>query len=230
MKFAFAWTFAGEPGDETLAPPHGKRAPASPRPVPPSGQVHLPNWPAHPPRHACGLPHRMPPAFCVWGTCHWPRSRLRRPAKTAQPPAVRPAPVAQGTSWKHVSGRAYRTVRAGLLAKAGLGRLTPTGLLLLVGGLQKLVSRTVDCSPTRPKVSGAERWILSPGAKQSSGSGIASIIQPAPRKAASWPSRPYRWRRQNQGNRRSRTLPPWSAAENSDCRARHPRRALGRDW
>ncbi len=31
MKFAYAWTFAGEPRDETPAPPPGKRAPALPR-------------------------------------------------------------------------------------------------------------------------------------------------------------------------------------------------------
>ena len=44
-------------------------------------------------------------------------------------------------------GSAYRTVRAGLLAGAGLGRLAPTGSVLLVGRLQKLVriSRTAAC-------------------------------------------------------------------------------------
>ena len=31
MKFAYAWTFAGEPRDETPAPPPGKPAPALPR-------------------------------------------------------------------------------------------------------------------------------------------------------------------------------------------------------
>ncbi len=31
MKFAYAWTFAGEPRDETPAPPPGKPTPSLPR-------------------------------------------------------------------------------------------------------------------------------------------------------------------------------------------------------
>ncbi len=87
MKFDHAWIFAGQPRDETPAPPPGKRTPVLPRPVPPNRQVHL--------------PHRTPPASCVWRTCFWRgRSTPRRPAKTAQPQAVIPASVAQSMPWK----------------------------------------------------------------------------------------------------------------------------------
>ncbi len=77
MKFGYACTFTGKPRGEPPAPPPekttpGLTAPAGlPRAVPPNKRVHLP-------RRACSLPHRTPPASCVWRaypppahqTCH----------------------------------------------------------------------------------------------------------------------------------------------------------------
>ena len=130
MKFAYAWTFAGEPRGETPAPPPGKPAPALPR---------LP---------ACHALFRqtgtrifqtgkriLRAMLAVFRTGRRqrlafgdrvlsPASTPRRPAKTAQPPPVIPA-FAQGMPWKHGSGSAYRTVRAGLLG----GPVSPYHLL-----------------------------------------------------------------------------------------------------
>ena len=134
----------------------GIAAPAGvPRPVPPNRHAHFPNRQAHLARHACGLPHRTPPASRVRRSCPWPRSTPRRPAKTAQPPPVIPASIAQGMPWKHGSGSAYRTVRAGLPARAGVGRPTPTGLLRLVGR----ISRTAGCGPSQPQARDTRRRI-----------------------------------------------------------------------
>ena len=145
MKFDFAWTLAGQPRGETPAPPPGKRSPVLPRPVPPR-QAHLP-------RDACGLPHRTPPASRVWRTCPWPvRSTPRRPAKTAQAPPVIPASVAQCTPWKYTDWAALIARCApACLQGAGLGRLAPTGLFLLVGGAQKLlrIFQTAVCDPSK---------------------------------------------------------------------------------
>ena len=107
MKFDFAWTLAGQPRGETPAPPPGKRTPVLPRPVPPR-QAHL--------------PHRTPPASRVWRTCPWPvRSTPRRPANTAQAPAVIPAAIAQGTPWKYTDWAALiaRCVAACLRGRIG---------------------------------------------------------------------------------------------------------------
>ena len=150
-----------------------------------------------PPRQA-HLPHRTPPASRVWRTCPWPgRSTPRRPAKTAQPPAVIPAAVAQGTPWKYALGSAYRTVRAGLLAGAGLGRPAPTGSVLLVGRLQKLlrISRTAGCDP-----SGTTTHRVP---KPAPGSPLRSSGRyPHPRRSA--PTR----RRSRRTHRRNRPSPP----------------------
>jgi hypothetical protein len=112
----------------------GIAARAVPRPDPPNRRVHLPNRQAHLSRHARDLPHRTPPPSRVWRTGPWSRS-TPRPAKTAQPPPVIRASIAQGKPWKYGSAAAYRTVRAGRPARTGLDRLTPTGLLLLATGI-----------------------------------------------------------------------------------------------
>ena len=106
----------------------GIAAPAGvPRPVPPSRHAHFPNRQAHLARHACGLPHRAPPASRVWRSFPWPRSDTspprpeRRNRRLSYPP-----PSHKACLGNKDRAAAYRTVRAGLLARAGAGRPAPT--------------------------------------------------------------------------------------------------------
>ncbi len=129
MKFDHAWIFAGQPRDETPAPPPGKRTPVLPR-LPECRALfrqgkciframlavlrtgrrqHLAFG-----EHAVQAFHTSPPSQN--GTTAGCRTRLRRTKHALE-----------------ILGSAYRTARAGLLAGAGLGRLTPTGLFLLGG-------------------------------------------------------------------------------------------------
>ena len=108
-----------------------------------------------PPRQA-HLPHRTPPASRVWRTCPWPgRSTPRRPAKTAQPPAVIPAAIAPRTRWKYMY-RAALIARCAPACLRGPDWAAPPqpARFCLLGGLQKLVriSRTVGC----------DRWMYRP--------------------------------------------------------------------
>ncbi len=100
MKFGYACTFTGKPRGETPAPPPEKTnlgitAPAGvPRAVPPNRQVDLPSY-------ACSLPHRTPPASCVWRaypppshkTCHeamyWAELAVRCAGRRRDRAAVR---------------------------------------------------------------------------------------------------------------------------------------------
>jgi hypothetical protein len=92
MKFGSACTLTGKPRGETPAPPPEKTnpgitAPAGvPRTVPPNRQVHLP-------RHACSLPHRTPPASCVWRAYPPPTHKICHEAMYWAELAARRAPA-----------------------------------------------------------------------------------------------------------------------------------------
>jgi hypothetical protein len=125
MNFDHAWTFAGKPRGETPAPP-GKRTPVLPR-LPPCRALFrqtgkciframLAVFRTGRRQHLAFGEYVLGP-----GVPHLAAQPKRHGRRLSHPPP----------SHKHaleISGSAYRT------AQAGLGRPTPTGLFLLVGG------------------------------------------------------------------------------------------------
>ena len=135
MKFNRAWTLAGKPRDGTPAPPAGKQ----------SRYCRARRRAAR-----CSAKASASSAACSQSSAPDAASILRL-ANLSLAQALRTSPPSQGgaTAGCHthrrrtrqaleiyVSGSAYRTVRAGWFAGAGLGRLATTGSVLLVGGFR----------------------------------------------------------------------------------------------
>ena len=151
MKFAYAWTFAGEPRGEPSAPPPGKRAPAFPR---------LP---------ACRALFRQTGKRILRAMLAVFRTGRRQPLALGEHAvqAFHTSPPSQNGTTAACHAGVHRTRHAleiciGQRSSHGAHRLTPAGLFLLVGGFKNWFGLLEQRVAIQRGLPGARRQPLPP--------------------------------------------------------------------
>ena len=131
MKFDHAWTLAGKPRGETPAPPPGRGTLALPRL--PARRALLRQTGKYILRAMLAAGRRQPLGFGEHGSSAGVRQLAAQPRRH-NPRLSYPPPSHKGRLGKICTGQRLSHGARGLLAGAGLGRLTATGLFPLVEG------------------------------------------------------------------------------------------------